>query len=130
MPIVMKSCGTTPRAPLRFLGASSPRYIGTTLDERPAHGGGYRGDIKQLLIMYVQNRMLKIKYPTCTYPHYEPGYNDNLVGLGNLTDSHHHGRNDGENVVEEKGALPIARLMQITELYCACVKKNIYLTSM
>lgn len=38
MPMVMKSCGTMPRAPLRFLGASSPRYMGTTLDDRPARG--------------------------------------------------------------------------------------------
>lgn len=38
MPTVMKSWGTTPRAPLRFLGDSSPRYIGTTLEDRP--GGG------------------------------------------------------------------------------------------
>lgn len=36
MPMVMKSCGMMPRAPLKFLGESSPRYIGTTLDERPA----------------------------------------------------------------------------------------------
>lgn len=33
--MVIKSCGMMPRAPLRFLGASSPRYMGTTLDERP-----------------------------------------------------------------------------------------------
>jgi hypothetical protein len=35
MPMVMKSWGITPRAPLRFLGDSSPRYIGTTLEETP-----------------------------------------------------------------------------------------------
>lgn len=45
MPMVMKSCGTTPRAPLRFLGASSPRYIGTTLEDTPGGGEG-RGALR------------------------------------------------------------------------------------
>lgn len=123
MPTVMKSCGTMPRAPLRFLGASSPRYIGTTLDERPTDEEGNRDDIKQPLVVYIQNRLLKIKSPTCAYAHYKPGHNDDLVGLGNLTDSHHHSRDDGEDGVQEKGALPNASLLHIRESCCACVTK-------
>ena len=38
--MVIKSWGTTPRAPLQFLGASSPKYMGTTLEDRPGRGGG------------------------------------------------------------------------------------------
>lgn len=35
MPRVMKSWGTIPIAPLRFLGDISPRNMGTTLEARP-----------------------------------------------------------------------------------------------
>lgn len=45
-------------------------------------------------------------YLTCTDAHYKPSHNDDLVGLGDLADPHHHGRDDGEDVVEEEGSLP------------------------
>ena len=113
MPIVMKSCGMMPRAPLRFLGESSPRYIGTTLEERPAVREGCWDEINFYSCL-THNKWLKIKKnPTCTYAHYKPGNNDDLEGLSDLTDPHHHGRDDGEDVVEEEGALPIAGLKQI-----------------
>lgn len=35
-PVPIKILGTRPRKPRRFLGAISPRYIGTTLREMPA----------------------------------------------------------------------------------------------
>lgn len=50
---------------------------------------------------------------TCTDAHYKPSHNDNLIGLGNLTDSHHHSRDDREDVVEEEGAFPVTGLMHL-----------------
>lgn len=47
-------------------------------------------------------------FPTCTDAHYKPGHDDDLVGLGNLADPHHHSGDDGEDVVEEEGTLPAA----------------------
>jgi len=44
---------------------------------------------------------------TGTYAHQNPGSDDDLIGADSLADAHHHGRNDGEYVVEEEGALPI-----------------------
>lgn len=48
--------------------------------------------------------------PTCTDAHYEPSHDDDLVGLGNFADPHHHSGDDGEDVVEEEGALPVTGL--------------------
>lgn len=50
---------------------------------------------------------LKTRGLTCTDAHYESGYDDDLVGIGGLTDPLHHGGDDGEDVVEEEGALPV-----------------------
>lgn len=47
-------------------------------------------------------------YLTCTDAHYKPGHNDDLIGLGNLTDSHHHSWDDGKYIVEEEGPFPVA----------------------
>lgn len=60
-----------------------------------------------------------MKCPTCTYSHYDPGRNYELIGLGYLTDSHHDRRDDGEDVVEEEGALPVAVLKQIKDTTCS-----------
>ena len=40
IPMVMNSWGTMPRAPRRFFGEISPRYMGTTLEDRPGDGAG------------------------------------------------------------------------------------------
>lgn len=103
--MVMKSCGTMPRAPLRFFGASSPRYMGTTLDERPAdRDGQLKLDSKMTSDPHYMNNRT---YLTCTDAHYKSSCNDDLIGLSNLADSHHNSRNYGEDVVEEEGALPV-----------------------
>lgn len=47
--MVMKSCGMMPMAPLRCLGESSPRYMGTTLDDRPADGKRWMSEIQKRL---------------------------------------------------------------------------------
>lgn len=55
----------------------------------------------------------QLTYLTCTDAHYKPRHNDDLIGLGNLTDSHHHSGDDGEDVVEEEGALPVTGWMHL-----------------
>lgn len=47
---------------------------------------------------------------TCTDAHDEPRHDDDLIGLGDFADAHHHGGDDGEDVVEEEGALPVTGL--------------------
>lgn len=84
--------------------------MGTTLDERPA-------DRERQLKMHKKvtlfNYLNSCTYLTCTDPHYKSGHNDDLIGLSNLADSHHHSRDDGEDVVEEEGALPVAGSMRL-----------------
>ena len=50
---------------------------------------------------------------TGTYAHQNPGYDDDLIGPDGLADPHHHGRNDGEDVVEEEGALSVILLQTL-----------------
>lgn len=47
---------------------------------------------------------------TCTDAHYKPSHDDDLIGLRNFADPHHHRGDDGEDVVEEEGALPVTGL--------------------
>jgi hypothetical protein len=44
---------------------------------------------------------------TGTYANQNPGHDDDLIGPDGLADPHHHGRDDGEDVVEEEGSLPV-----------------------
>lgn len=112
--MVIKSCGMMPRAPLRFLGASSPRYMGTTLDERPAEKK------KQLKTYYLKkinkncthSRLYEHYHSlTCTDANNKPCHNDDLKGLCDLTDPHHDSRYHGEDVVKEEGTFPEAEWM-------------------
>lgn len=43
---------------------------------------------------------------TCADANDEAGNDDDLEGLGDLAASHHDGRYNGEDVVEQQGSLP------------------------
>lgn len=77
--------------------------MGTTLDERPADREMSLNENKQLLLFpdAFWLEYLKIQYLTCTNADYKPSHNDDLIRFGNLTDSHHHSRDDRKDVVEE-----------------------------
>lgn len=114
MPMVIKSCGTMPRAPRRFLGASSPRYMGTTLDERPAaHRKHNKG-----LHWFSKKFSQQLCSPTCADADDEAGDDDDLEGLGDLAASHHNSRHDGEDVVEQQGSLPETEWMDAHQVSC------------
>lgn len=123
IPIVMKSCGTMPMAPLRFLGESSPRYMGTTFDDRPSDRS-QRWMLRNLSLKLNHVKNLTVKGLTGTNAHYEPSHNDDLIGLDGLTDSHHHSRNDGEDVVEEEGTFPDPGNQKHRYSYCDSQKKE------
>lgn len=59
------------------------------------------------MIFFFQRALSFSTSQTCADAHYEPSHDNDLIGLGQLTDSHHQCGDNGKDVVEKESSLSV-----------------------